>query len=149
MDEVKKLPYCSARKSGKLIWNEDDTEYGVDVPVWVQNETDVDCDSKKECEKKCKDLNAIYFRSKSGNKCFAYDVVDSVCLVVEKKEGEYIYRGGCFEAGSHLRMKTATPETVYELNDVKIEVRNYSDPIIYAGRVTGDEFDYDSILVGV
>jgi hypothetical protein len=69
------FPRCKETESGKFIWNNGDTEFGVDVPAWKQISYDIDCGDELECIETCRSYyNAEYINGKKGKKCYAYQV---------------------------------------------------------------------------
>ena len=75
MKQVSGFPQCKATVSGKYIWNDGDSKYGVDIPVWRQIAYDVDCGDDTECEDYCiSSYNALYISGKLGKKCYGYEV---------------------------------------------------------------------------
>jgi len=46
---------------------------------------------------------------------------------------KFNYNGGCFKEGATYLMKKPEKEVYYHFENVKFEVRNSRDPVIYAG----------------
>lgn len=74
MKEVTNFPVCEETVTKKFIWNDEDSQNGVDVPVWIQHSYDIDCADELDCEENCKYYyNALYVEGKRGKKCYAYE----------------------------------------------------------------------------
>lgn len=139
MRPVINFPRCKETLTGKFIWNEDDPEWGIDTPAWIQKEYDVDCYDKEDCDEYCrKNYNALFVQGKKGKKCYGYDILDTVCLVVKYNNltDEYEYVGGCFQDGQHYMLTSAEPDKVYNFDSIETEVRNEMDPVIKAGKMS-------------
>lgn len=149
---VTNFPVCDAAASGKLIWNQEDPKYGVDVPVWIQNEHDIDCTDKEDCDSSCQSqFNALYLYGRRGKKCYSYKILKSICLIVGyNAETEQIeYKGGCFKDGKIYLLEEPVKDKVYLFDKVKFEVRNYNDPIIKAGEMSDFTFSYGAPMVSL
>lgn len=145
MKQIKDFPRCAATESGKFIWNDDDPVFGIDVPVWTQHVYDVDCTDEEECDKYCDTYyNAEYVNGVKGKKCYSYDVLDNICIVVEydANTNEYRYIGGCFKDNIHYMMTPAEQNRDYHFSDLEIEVRNKKDPIIRAGELSDYTYNF-------
>lgn len=77
------FPQCRETLSGKFIWNEGDSIYGVDVPVWKQFEYDVDCADDEDCVSYCRsNYNGEFVHGKLGKKCYSYRVLLNTIIYV-------------------------------------------------------------------
>lgn len=150
MKPILNFTQCSVTKSGKFIWNEDDTIYGLDVPAWKQKIFEAICENEKECENYCKKkYNGKYLSGKTGKKCYSYHVLANICFVVgyNNLTDSYSYDGGCFENNMHYSLVPAKMDQVYTFDNVKLEIRNKDDPIILAGRYTDFKYDFGQMWV--
>jgi hypothetical protein len=137
---------CKEAEHGKLIWNSNDPEYGLDVPIWKQTSYDIDCTNEEDCDYYCAKYNALYVNGIKGKKCYSYDVLDYICFTIDYDSilSEYKFAGGCLANGGHYTMKTAEKDTIYKFEDVFIELRNKKDPVIYAGEISGHTYSFGS-----
>lgn len=120
------------------------------MPAWKQYSFDIDCADTADCKENCKYYyNALYFEGKLEKKCYSYKVLENICMLVEFDEisGRFKYKGGCFKDNRYYTMKDATPGEIYELNEVKIEVRSNKDPIIYAAKLTNYSYNFGTSFV--
>jgi hypothetical protein len=139
MKSIKNFPRCKETETGKFIWNSEDPVYGIDVPIWVQHVHDADCYDDAECDRYCDVYyNGEFVNSVRGKKCYSYDVIDNICIVIDfdPVTNNYIFAGGCFKNGEHYMMTPAEQNKVYNFNDIEIEVRNSKDPVIKAGALS-------------
>lgn len=117
MQVVEGFDRCTETQSGKFIWNEYDPVNGVNVPVWKQYDYNVDCGDDEECDGICKDTyGAIYIKGKKGKKCYGYEILDSMCIVIDydKYKNKYFYSGGCYDGGKTYRLNKAEVNTTYK-----------------------------------
>lgn len=142
---------CEESKSGKFIWNDDDPKFGIDIPVWTQHEVDVDCTDQEDCESTCEDYDALFLNGKRGKKCFSYKILKSICLAISYNEvlNEYVYKGGCFEGGSHYLLESPVKNQEYFFDNILFEVRNYEDPIIRAGEMSNYSYSFGASMVSI
>lgn len=147
--EVKGTPQCEMSKSGKFIWNEEDSIFGIDVPAWSQSEMDVDCTDQEDCESTCEGYDALFLNGKRGKKCFSYKILSSICLTVsyDKILDEFTYRGGCFQGGNHYLMESPVKDSFYYFDKINIEIRNSNDPVIKAGKMSNYSYSFGASLV--
>jgi hypothetical protein len=139
---------CKETESGKLIWNSNDPEFGVNVPVWRQTSYDIDCTNDEDCDSYCSGYDALFVNGIKGKKCYSYEVLRYVCFTVEYDNllGEYKYGGGCLKDNEHYTMIQAQRNRVYKFDDVFIEVRNKKDPVIYAGEISNYTYSFGSMF---
>lgn len=158
MKPVKNFPRCQSTESGKFIWNSEDSLYGIDVPVWKQHSYDVDCADEEDCDKYCdSNYNAEFVNGKIKKKCYSYDVLDTICIVIEYDPvtEEFSYSGGCFRDNQVYLMSPAQQNKIYHFDGIEIEVRNKKDPIIKAGEMSnqtysfGQSWDYFAIFLNI
>jgi len=144
MKGVSKFPRCKETETGKFIWNSDDPMFGIDVPVWKQKSVEIDCTDEENCESACRAINALYVKGRNTKKCYSYDVLETICILVDydNVSNDYYYAGGCFKNNEHYLMKTAEPDQVYSFDGIEIEVRNKKDPIIKAGEFSNFTFSF-------
>lgn len=154
MKEVKGFDKCSSAND-VFIWNEDDSQYGIDVPAWKQIVHEVDC-SDEDCAKHCKEkFGGAFVNGVNKHVCYSYETLDSICIIIkyDKLRDEYVYHGGCFPGNQTYKMNPAALGEENKFNAVKIEIRDYSDPIVQAGEWTdygynlGHFWRYVSILL--
>jgi hypothetical protein len=144
MKPVQDFPNCSMAESGAIVWNELDPTNGVDIPVWTQHMYEAEC-SDAECDDYCASYyNGIFVDGVEKHVCYSYDVLDSICLVVEydKQINEYKYVSGCFENGKVYKMIPAELNKVYLFKGIEIEIRDRSDPVIKAAEWSNYSFKY-------
>ena len=145
MKPILNFPRCKETETGKFIWNDDDPLYGIDIPVWTQKINDADCYDQEECEKYCEIYyNGEYVNGKNGKKCYSYDILDNICIIIDYDpvKNTYNYAGGCFNNGEHYMMTSAKPKNIYHFNDIEIEVRNDKDPVIKAGALSKYSYSF-------
>lgn len=144
MKVVQGMPKCGTTLSEKFIWNEDDSQFGIDVPAWVQYMHEADC-SDDDCDDYClSKYGGGFVNGISKHVCYSYDILDSICIVIkyDPLREDYFYHGGCFPDGKTYRMKPAVFGEVYKFNKVEIEVRDYSDPVIQGGEMTNYGYNF-------
>ena len=143
MKEVKGFDKCSSAND-VFIWNEDDSQYGIDVPAWKQIVHEVDC-SDEDCAKHCKEkFGGAFVNGVNKHVCYSYETLDSICIIIkyDKLRDEYVYHGGCFPGNQTYKMNPAALGEENKFNAVKIEIRDYSDPIIQAGEWTDYGYNF-------
>ena len=127
----------------KFIWNEEDSIYGIDVPAWKQTMHEVDC-SDEDCAEYCKEkFDGAFVNGVNKHVCYSYDILDSICIVIkyDNLRDAYVYHGGCYPGNETYKMKPATLGEENSFKNVKIEIRDFSDPIIQAGEWT--DYNYN------
>jgi hypothetical protein len=127
----------------KFIWNEDDPIYGIDVPAWKQTIHEADC-SDEDCAEYCKEkYDGAFVNGVNKHVCYSYETLDSICIVIKYDylKDEYSFHGGCFSGNQTYKMSPATLGEENTFNNVKIEIRDYSDPITQAGEWTDYEYN--------
>ena len=127
----------------KFIWNEEDSIYGIDVPAWKQTMHEVDC-SDENCAEYCKEkFDGAFVNGVNKHVCYSYDILDSICIVIkyDNLRDAYVYHGGCYPGNETYKMKPATLGEENSFKNVKIEIRDFSDPIIQAGEWT--DYNYN------
>ena len=142
MKPVQGYGKCST-VSEKFIWNEDDSVYGIDIPAWKQTAHEADC-SDEDCAEYCKEkYEGAFVNGVNKHVCYSYETLNSICIVIkyDNLRDEYIYHGGCYPGNKTYKMSPATLGKVNNFNGVKIEIRDYTDPIIQAGEWT--DYDYN------
>jgi hypothetical protein len=145
MKPVLDFPRCKTTESGKFIWNSEDPEYGIDIPVWKQHAFDIDCTDEEDCDRACDSkFNAEFVNGKTKKKCYSYDILDAICLVIEYDQltDNYRYKGGCFKDGLQYLMVPAEQNNIYYFEGIEIEVRNKKDPIVYAGEMSNYTYSF-------
>ena len=143
MKPILGLSKCSAA-SDKFIWNEEDSMEGIDIPVWIQKITEVDC-SDEDCPEYCKNnYQGVFVNGINKHICYSYEVLDSICLIIKYDEirKEYFFNGGCFPWNETYRMTQAKYGEEKNFNNVEIEIRDYNDPIIKACEMTDYDFNF-------
>ena len=143
MKEVKGFDKCSSAND-VFIWNEDDSQYGIDVPAWKQIVHEVDC-SDEDCAKHCKEkFGGAFVNGVNKHVCYSYETLDSICIMIkyDKLRDEYVYHGGCFPGNQTYKMNPAALGEENKFNAVKIEIRDYSDPIVQAGEWTDYGYNF-------
>ena len=142
MKPVKGFEKCST-VNDKFIWNEDDSVYGIDVPAWKQTINEADC-SDEDCAEYCKEkFDGAFVNGVNKHICYSYEILDSICIVIkyDKLRDEYYFHGGCFPENKIYRLKPATLGEENDFRAVKIEIRDFIDPIVQAGEWT--EYGYN------
>ena len=154
MKPVQGFGKCSSAND-VLIWNEEDSQYGIDVPAWKQIIHEVYC-SDEDCAQYCKEkFQGAFVDGVNKHICYSYDTLESICIVVkyDKLKDEFIYHGGCYPGNQTYKLSPATLGEENKFNAVKIEIRDLTDPIIQAGEWTdygynlGHFWRYVSILL--
>ena len=144
MKSVKGFPNCTETLSGKFIWNEDDPINGVNIPVWIQHVYDADC-SDYECDDYCKrKFNGVFVNGVNKHVCYSYDILEGVCIIIEydKVNNNYVFAGGCFKGNKTYNTVPADVDKVYLFKDIKIEIRDKSDPVIVAGEMSDYSYSF-------
>ena len=143
MKPVQGFGKCSSAND-VLIWNEEDSQYGIDVPAWKQIVHEVDC-SDEDCAKHCKEkFGGAFVNGVNKHVCYSYETLDSICIIIkyDKLRDEYVYHGGCFPGNQTYKMNPAALGEENKFNAVKIEIRDYSDPIVQAGEWTDYGYNF-------
>lgn len=144
MKNVQGFSKCSTANE-KFIWNEEDSIYGVDIPAWVQIINEAECKNDEECADYCKEkFGGAYIKGKNKNKCYSYQILHGICLVLKYNplKDEYSFHGGCYPNNETYRLVPGIYGEEVDFNDLKIEVREYSDPIIQAGEWTNYRYRF-------
>jgi len=145
MKPIQGFPQCTAANE-KIIWNDDDSIYGVDIPAWKQIMHEIDC-NYEDCSDYCKSkYDGVFVKGVNKNVCYSYEILDGICLVVkyDPLKDEYYYHGGCFPGNKIYKLVPATPGEEVNFYNVEIEIRELNDPIAQAGELTdyGYSFGY-------
>lgn len=138
MKMIEGMPQCETVSSGKNAWNDDDTQNGIDIPVWIQYMNEADC-SEDEGPKYClENYGGAFVNGVNKRVCYSYKILDSICVVIRYDRGkdQYKFYGGCFPGGKIYKMKSVTFGQVDKFTHVDIEVRDLSDPITQGGEMT-------------
>ena len=75
-------------------------------------------------ERECSSLGGVYrpFPKGEGGKCYVYNIVQRLCLLIAYKENPetasytWEYRGGCYEGGNIAVYAKATPGEEYHFD---------------------------------
>jgi hypothetical protein len=143
MKPIQGFPQCSAANE-KIIWNEDDSIYGINIPAWKQTINEVDCNIK-DCDDYCKNkYGGVFVKGVNKNVCYSYEKLDGICLVVkyDHLKDEYSYHGGCFPGNKVYKLVPANPGEEDNFYNVEIEIRELNDPITKAGELTDYEYNF-------
>ena len=145
MKPIQGFPQCTAANE-KIIWNDDDSIYGVDIPAWKQIMHEIDC-NYEDCSDYCKSkYDGVFVKGVNKNVCYSYEILDGICLVVkyDPLKDDYFYHGGCFPGNNIYKLVPATPGEEVNFYNVEIEIRELNDPIAQAGELTdyGYSFGY-------
>lgn len=145
MKPIQGFPQCTAANE-KIIWNDDDSIYGVDIPAWKQIMHEIDC-NYEDCSDYCKSkYDGVFVKGVNKNVCYSYEILDGICLVVkyDPLKDEYFHHGGCFPGNNIYKLVPATPGEEVNFYNVEIEIRELNDPIAQAGELTdyGYSFGY-------
>jgi hypothetical protein len=148
---VANLPNCSYAQHG--WWNDHDPTVGVDISNWYQDDVPIVCSGKK-CVDVCRDNGGwwVWNYDKSEGKCYVYTILETICIKIRKYVDQFGrdmwgYAGGCYknnEVGKYMKGK---PGQTYKFENVKIEVRGYSDPYISAVSVTNNDAQFSTSTV--
>ena len=145
MKPIQGFPQCTAANE-KIIWNDDDSIYGVDIPARKQIIHEIDC-NYEDCSDYCKSkYDGVFVKGVNKNVCYSYEILDGICLVVkyDPLKDDYFYHGGCFPGNNIYKLVPATPGEEVNFYNVEIEIRELTDPIAQAGELTdyGYSFGY-------
>lgn len=116
---------CAGAYNDKFRWQQGDPKDGADFLLWKQYSTKAP--SADECEPNSIFAPPIY-EGRMGT-CFRYDVVDSVCVLVQftqhEESASYVweYKGGCYPGGKVEHYVPADPGVEYQFKTLAIEVR--------------------------
>ena len=144
MKTVQGFPKCGSTLSGKFIWNEDDTEYGFDIPPWTQEMHEADC-SDEDCPDYCENnYDGVFVDGINRHVCYSYEILDKICIIIryDNVKNDYYFHGGCFANNQTYQMRKAHVGEVEDFYSVEIEIRDYNDPIIQAGEWTNYSYDF-------
>jgi len=128
----------------KFIWNEEDSVYGIDIPVWIQKMNEAEC-SDEDCEEYCKNkYKGVFVNGVNKHVCYSYEILESICIIIkyDSLRNEYYFYGGCFPGNVTYKTIQAEIGSENDFNGVKIEIRDYADPIIQAGDLTEYEYKF-------
>ncbi len=143
MKVVQGFDKCST-VNDKFIWNEEDSIYGIDIPSWKQTVNQADC-SDEDCEEYCKEkYQGAFVNGVNKHVCYSYEILDSICIVIryDKLRDEYIFHGGCYPENQTYQMRPAKLGEENDFKNIKIEIRDYSDPLIQAGEWTDYGYNF-------
>ena len=143
MKPVNGLNQCGTVNE-KFIWNEDDPIYGIDIPAWKQTIHEADC-SDEDCEEYCKEnYNGAFVNGVNKHVCYSYEILNSICIVIKYDylKDQYSFYGGCYPGNQTYKMIPAYLGEENTFNNVKIEIRDFSDPISQAGEWTDYEYNF-------
>ena len=146
MKPVQGFGKCST-VNDKFIWNEDDSIYGIDIPAWKQTAHEADC-SDEDCAEYCKEkYDGAFVNGVNKHICYSYETLNSICIVIkyDNLRDEYVYHGGCYPGNKTYKMSPAPLGKVNTFNSVKIEIRDYTDPIVQAGEWTDYDYNFGQI----
>ena len=146
MKPVQGFGKCSTVNE-KFIWNEDDSIYGIDIPAWKQTSHEADC-SDEDCAEYCKEkYDGAFVNGVNKHICYSYETLNSICIVIkyDNLRDEYIFHGGCYPGNETYKMIPAPVGKVNTFNSVKIEIREYTDPIVQAGEWTDYDYNFGHI----
>jgi len=64
-----------------------------------------------------------------AQKCYMYDILDDICMMIDDDIDEYgddywHFVSGCYTDGSPARYKRAVPGETYHFDQIRIEVRD-------------------------
>jgi hypothetical protein len=143
MKPVQGFSKCGSANE-KFIWNEDDSKYGIDIPAWIQTKHEADCNDE-DCEEYCKiQFGGAYVKGVNTKVCYSYEILQGICIVVEFNPltKNYTFYGGCYPGNETYRTVPGIIGEEVEFNNINIEVRELSDPIIQAGEWTDYEYNF-------
>eukprot|EP00824_Muranothrix_gubernata_P004095 TRINITY_DN15265_c0_g1_i1.p1 TRINITY_DN15265_c0_g1~~TRINITY_DN15265_c0_g1_i1.p1 ORF type:complete len:441 (-),score=48.89 TRINITY_DN15265_c0_g1_i1:35-1357(-) len=135
------MPTCENSENPRARWRRDDPTIGVPIKTWQQHDTILNCKTKDACRKKCEKKGGIYSKSKkTGNHCYTYQVLQEICILIDKDEGDnWNFAGGCYKNGAVEVMTNAIPGKMYDFTEIPIQVRHRLDPYALVVRDTGTE----------
>ena len=143
MKPVNGFPKCGSANE-KFIWNEDDSVFGIDIPAWIQTKHEADCNTE-DCEEYCKtQFGGAYVKGVNTNVCYSYEILHGICIVVEYNplKKDYTFYGGCYPGNETYRMVPGIIGEEVDFNNITIEVRELTDPIIQAGEWTDYGYNF-------
>ena len=120
---VTNFPECENSLNPKFRWQEGDPKDGIDVQVWRQHSEEVSSSSG------CHGGIYVAFRKREGGKCYTYDVLQRMCLMIrfiehpETASYAWEYMGGCYQGGEVAIYEPAEIGKTYDFTYVPIEVR--------------------------
>jgi hypothetical protein len=149
MKPITGFPSCESASNGKFIWNSEDPDTGIDVPVWKQSSFEIDCTEESDCNKYCLSYNSIFVQGNNVKRCYSYEILENICMVIEYDSvtEDYKYSGGCYKDNKNYILAPAKADHIFEFDAIEIEVRNKKDPIIKAGELSGSTFRFGQSAV--
>lgn len=133
------FPNCTNAMNPRIRWDyKQDPVNGVDFYPYKQRMYKVSSESQ------CDDYDGFFIKSpaKEGGKCYVYDRLLKVCLMVafkvNPKTSSYYweYRGGCYSNGEIGVYERAKPGHKYLNNHIPIEVREDSSLFVIASNIS-------------
>ena len=142
MKSVEGFPKCTSAND-KFIWNREDSTNGINIPSWKQTMHEADC-NYEDCPNYCKEnYEGIYVKGVNKNVCYSYEILHEICFVIkyDPLKDEYAFHGGCFYDNNTYTMVPAKVGEEVNFNNVEIEIREFSDPIVQAGELTNYNYN--------
>lgn len=147
-EDVLGLPSCPL-----LQLNAHDPHVGIKVHAWTQKILEVDCGGKS-CVDSCRQMRGwwVFTKDRQSGTCYAYDLLDTICMKIRRiadrfGKPKYMYTGGCYAGNQTERYYSADPGSVYEFNNVTVEVRSDEDPYMAAVEMKGDSMTFSASMV--
>ena len=143
MKPIQGFSQCSSANE-QIIWNEDDSIYGIDIPAWKQTTHEIDC-NYEYCADYCKNkYGGAFVKGVNKNFCYTYEILEGICIVVkyEPLRDEYIFYGGCYPGNNTYKLEQGKLGEEVNFNNVEIEIREFNDPIAQAGELTNYKYHF-------
>ena len=136
--KVRGQEICAQYAKGRSEYEADYPTHGLNFPLWKQHVTRDD----SSCS------GGIY-HSSSG-KCFRYEVMSQVCLMVkysrdsETNTYSWVYTGGCYKDNAPVWYTPFNPGETADFKDVQFEVRTDQRDFSEISAAMAEENDADS-----
>lgn len=133
--------------------NAHDPHIGIRVHAWIQKELDINCGGKS-CVDSCRQLSGwwVFSKDRQSGKCYAYDLLDTICIKIKHikdrfGKNKFEYDGGCFATNQTEKYFQGNPGSVYEFQNVTVEVRLSQDPYVVGMGVAGPGLGFSTSMV--
>ena len=147
-DDVMGLPSCNSQQL-----NVHDPHVGIKVHAWTQTLLDINCGGKS-CVDSCRQMRGwwVFTTARQSGTCYAYDILDTICIKIKRVtdrfgKHKYAYSGGCYAQNKTERYYSAEPGSVYNFDNVTVEVRSDQDPYMVAVEMMGENMQFSTSMV--